>query len=748
MRLLSGLLLLLCFEPALATGATLASEEALRRRAADPFGRNGRQIPLVEGSFVVDGRLDESFWQEALVWRLLYEIEVGENAQAPVETYVLLTVSQDALRAAFVSLDPEPSRIRGTFADRGRWDPGTDDAVGLFLDSFGDARNAYYVIVNARGIQLDGLRLDRGGQGLNDDDSVNFLWSSAAHVGENGYTVEIELPFRYLRLEAAAGGQVQWGVMPVRYYPREFQYEMTAFPWDYNRNCFLCQVPAVSFPAPDASFRPLQTIPYVSGLAERVGDATSRGASGGVDVKYQHQAWALDATVFPDFSQVETDAFQMTTNIRFLPRLPERRPFFMERADLFRFPISSVVYTRTMLDPTAGLRWTGKQGPHNWAILTLRDRATWLLRPGLERSSVEVLEDAPSQNTLFRYRYDRSSDTVMGVFVTDREYDGGFNRFLSLDGQFALGSRHTFVVQALGSSTHYPEPVAAQFGTEGGAFGGYGYLVRLARSGRNFSYQVETRDFSPGLVTGLGFQQRVGTRQINTSPSYTFWPASPVLRNVSTWVTFNGEWDRATWDPLNVQARSGVTLIGAAQTRVSAWVQREHERLAGAPFDLNEASVLVSTTPVGWYQVGGSFNRGHAVDVRLVERMQQSRLRLDQTFFLFDRRLRLTQSTDRLRLFHAVPAQAATLHRLDAELQITRSLAVRTIGQHLDFRWQEPRYGAGVPERRRGFENQTVLRYRLNYASAFFLGFYTNRFLIDEARDTGWNVFTKFSLLL
>ena len=48
----------------------------------------------------------------------------------------------------------------------------------------------------------------------------------------------------------------------------------------------------------------------------------------------------------------------------------------------------------------------------------------------------------------------------MGVFVTDREYAGGFNRFLSLDGQFALGSRHTIVAQVLGSTTQYPHEVA------------------------------------------------------------------------------------------------------------------------------------------------------------------------------------------------------------------------------------------------------------------------------------------------
>jgi hypothetical protein len=742
------LLLLLFFLPGTLAFAAFPDADELRRRATPPAAREGSHIPLVEGGLELDGVLDEPFWQEALVWRLAYETAGGANRPAPVETYVLMAATRQALRVGFVNLDPNPRQIRATFADRDRWDWTADDAVGLYVDTFGDERNAYYLMVNARGVQFDAMRLDRGGQGLHDDASFDLLWHSASRIGELGYVVEIEVPFRYLRLGADGRDTTSWNLMPFRVYPRDFRYQMTAFPWDFNRNCFLCQLPTVSLATPDTSFRPLQAIPYVSGIAERTGTLRDHQAGAGVDMKYQAAAWALDATFLPDFSQVETDAFLLTTNIRFLPRLPERRPFFMERADLFRFPLSQIIYTRTMLDPTVGVRGTGKQGPHNWAALTLRDRATWLLFPGLERSAVEVLDQLPSQNSLFRYRYDRSADAVMGVFVSDREYEGGFNRLLSLDGQFALGSRHTFVAQFVGSRTEYPADVAARFGAREGTFGGTGYILRLARPGRNFAYQVETRDYGDGLVTGLGFLQRVGVRQFNASPSYTFWPASPTVRSVTTFLNFNSEWDRSTLDPLNVSTQAGLTLSGARQTGMAAHVQREHERLLGVPFDLNQVVVAVGSTPWPAYQIEASMVRGHAIDVRLIERMQEARLQLAQTFFLWDRRLRLMHQVDRFRLFQAHPAQSAQIQRVQAELQLTPGLSLRTVAQRLDFRWRDPRYPAFVPDRQRQFANQTVLRYRLNYASAFYFGWYTNQTRIDDGRDTGWNVFTKFSFLL
>jgi hypothetical protein len=722
--------------------------EMLRAKAGVPHADGPAEIPLVDGDVRIDGRLDEEFWAEALVWRMPYEIGAGQNREAPLETYVLMATDSRHLLVAFVNLDPDPGSIRGTYADRDRWNRNIDDAVGLYIDTFGDRRNAYYLMVNARGVQFDAMRLDRGGQGTHDDDSFDFLWASSSEIGSQGYVVEIALPFQYLRIGNPENGRVDWGLMPFRLAPRGFRHKMTPFPWDFSRNCFLCQIPSVVLPDPDTAFRPLQFVPYVSGIRESVAGREESSLSAGVDLKYQKPVWVLDATLFPDFSQVETDAFLMTTNVRFLPRLPERRPFFMERADLFRFPISQIIYTRTLLDPTAGVRWTGKQGPHNWAALNLHDRSTWLLFPGKETSRVEVLEDSPSWNTIGRYRYDHSEKAVMGVFLTDRQYDGGFNRFFSADGQFAVGDQHTFVAHFIASSNRYPREAAQAAGASEDLVHDMGYLLRFNRSGRAWSYSMETRDYGENLVSGMGFLQQVGVRRVAGGTSYDLWPEGDLVRNVRFYGDFSGIWDRSNLETLSRATRMGVQVSGTRQTFADVYAQVDRESFAGTPFDLNEAGIIFSTSPFSWLRTQGGVSRGQAIDFRLVERMSEFQGGLDNTFFLFDRRLQLSHTLDRLHLFHAVDAQKAWIQRVRADLQLTTRLSVRNISQWRDFRWLEPRYGDAVPGRRETFENQTLLRYRIDYATAIYFGFYNQRELTDSLSRDSWNVFGKVSLLL
>jgi hypothetical protein len=117
--------------------------EDIRSRLTKPDAYEPTHIPLVSGDVRIDGVLDEAFWQQAVVWSLPFEIRAGQNREAPMDTYVLLASTPENLLVAFVNLDPDPHQIRGTFADRDRWNVGADDAVGLFIDTHGDQRNAY-----------------------------------------------------------------------------------------------------------------------------------------------------------------------------------------------------------------------------------------------------------------------------------------------------------------------------------------------------------------------------------------------------------------------------------------------------------------------------------------------------------------------------------------------------------------------------------------------------------------------------
>lgn len=720
------------------------------------------RIPRIEQDISLSGELDDPMWEQAVVWELPYEIDGGENRDAPMETYVLMASSGSSFYVAFVSMDREYQAIRSTLTDRDQWSRSNDDAVGLYIDTHGDARNAYYLMANAHGVQRDALRLDRGGQGTFDDDSFAFIWHTDSRIYSDGYIVEIELPFDQLRTGDAEEGVAEWGIMPFRVAPRDFSYEMTPFAWDFDRNCYLCQFPMVQVDNPDESFSPMQFVPYVSGIYDHPRKEEGSGVPGageqgltpsaGLDFKYQTSNWVFDATVLPDFSQVEADEFQMDTNVRFDPTLEERRPFFMERTDLLRFPISGSIYTRSLLDPSSGLRWTGKSGPHNWMALGLHDQSSQFIFPGQQQSGFEVMENVDSWNSLFRYRNDISEDAVMGLFMTNRQYDDGYNHLISGDAQYSVTPQHTLVFHGLGSWNRYPSAVADVAGQYGHSAGeetmDYGYLVRLARSGRNLSYRVEKRDYGHDLITGMGDLQRVGIRRLGASPSYTIYPDAGWLRDVTISNRFRGILDRDDWSPLTLSNSLSVRFSAINRTNLSVSYDWSQETFRGDTFNLPSGSFWIWTDIFPWYRVNVSLSRGQDLDFRLVERMESFSAGTQHSLYMWDRRLQLDYELDYFRLFHDITAQEAVNQRLSSELQLTRRLAIRNIAQYRDFSWMEPRYDEALDSDLQTFENQLLLRYRIDHASAFYIGGFGEWENRDGAVDSSWQLFAKFSYML
>ncbi len=708
-------------------------------------------IPETGSLATIDGNLDEDFWSKALVWKMPYENNFGVNQEAPTETYVLMISAEENFLVAFVCLDQDPSQIRGTLTDRDHWNISQDDGVGLYIDTFGDMRSCYSLMVNARGVQYDAMRLDRGGQGTYNDSSFNFRWYSAANITDSGYIVEIAIPYRYLRLTGEENDPIRWNIMPFRNYPRDFVYQMIPFPWDFNRNCYLCQFPQVTITNPHRSFRPLQFVPYSTGLYENNDGQIQSDFSAGIDIKYQHPEWVVDATILPDFSQIETDSFVMTSNIRFLPRLSEQRPFFTERTDLFRFPISSTIYTRTILDPTSGLRWTGKRGSHNWAVLGLHDRATWLLFPERDSSSQRVI-DMPSLNTLMRYRYDMSSNAVMGVFISDREFDGGHNRVISSDVQYAVGSRHTLVAQYIGTTTQYPVKHADEYNFPEGfprdEVSGSGYLLRLRRTGRTWGYNIETRDFDDNFITGTGLQQQVGIRTAAASTSYDFWTEDQFIKRYSAFTEFNGTWDRSSHEPLNLQIGAGFDVTAPRQTFAGISFQYEEERYLEKNFALHEIGLNFSSIPLPWYQINSNLSFGESIDYTLGQKMDRGSGNITNSAIVFDRRLQLSHTMNYYRLSHQITAQDAWIHRARIGFQVTPRFSVKNILQVRYFKWKDPAYSGLTPDSLKTLENQTVMMYRYNYATAIYFGVYKKNESRNSIRDTMWQTFMKVSYLL
>src|SRR5215510_1075260 len=159
----------------------------------------------------IDGRLDEDVWKEATVLKDFYQFQPGDNIAPSKPTEVLLGYDAKHLYIGFRASD-EQGKVRATVAKRDQiWD---DDNVGILLDTFNDRRRAYEFFFNPLGVQADGIFTEGNG----DNFSIDIVMESKGVVTDEGYTIEVAIPFKSLRYEAGKGKL--WGAHFFRYIKR------------------------------------------------------------------------------------------------------------------------------------------------------------------------------------------------------------------------------------------------------------------------------------------------------------------------------------------------------------------------------------------------------------------------------------------------------------------------------------------------------------------------------------------------
>ena len=263
----------------------------------------------------------------------------SDGAPVSQRTVVYLGYDDKNLYAIFVCFDTEPEKIRARLARRE--DIIDDDSVEIMLDTFHDHRRAYSFLSNPLGVQADALWTEGQEQGF--DFSFDTVWDSAAQRTPQGYVAWMAIPFRSLRFSSA--DPQTWGIILNRGIPRNN--EDTFWP-EYTTRIQgrLNQEGALNGLEHISPGRNLQLIPY--GIFESFRDLdlrdpnhptySRRTAQGrmGLDAKYVLQdKFVFDATVNPDFSQVESDEPQVTASQRFEVFFPEKRPFFLEALTTF-----------------------------------------------------------------------------------------------------------------------------------------------------------------------------------------------------------------------------------------------------------------------------------------------------------------------------------------------------------------------------------------------------------------------------
>ena len=369
--------------------------------------------------------------------------------------------------------------------------------------------------------QMDGIECPD----WNDWDAI---WESEGRIVEDGYIVEMAIPFSSMRFQSGDGDQV-WGFAIVRKMPRSVEHQIVNIQFDRNNNCTFCQLDKLIGFAGVSRGRNVEVAPTLSmgGSQERADETAGPFESrfGNVEPGLTAQ-WGvtpnmtLSATLNPDFSQVESDVMQMDINTRFTLYYPEKRPFFLEGSD-FLDPGSSLVHTRNLARPEWGVKLTGKEGRNTVGFFTVRDRSTSLIFPDTEGSDDTVLS-MQSQGTVFRYRRDIGDASSLGMFATDREGDLYSNRVTGLDGRLRLSEKDKIDLLAVASQTAYPGSVANEFDQRNSSFGGSVYNMRYSHNTSSYYYYGNYIVADPDFRDDMGFVTQVGYRYSEVGGGYTW----------------------------------------------------------------------------------------------------------------------------------------------------------------------------------------------------------------------------------
>lgn len=449
------------------------------------------EVPRYEDEVRIDGVMDEDVWSRAALLEDFSQYEPADGRPAEERTVVRVWYAPDAIYFGIHAHDSQPSTIRAKRANRDDLDG--DDRVTIFLDTFRDRRRAFFFAVNAFGVQQDGVRTEGSASagrtfGGNTDTSPDFLYQSQGRLTEDGYVVEVRIPFKSLRYPSAEN--MAWGINIERVTQR------TGFvdTWPDVRRA------SASFLAQGGTLTGLHDLQRgivfeaqptltVNTPGVRTDGGFERGdpePEVGATARIGFTNISVDATVNPDFSQVEADAGQVTVNERFALFVTEKRPFFLEGIELFSTP-NQLVYTRRIVNPSVGGKVTGKVGPISVAHMTALDEDI----------------DAEGRHALFnvtRLRRDIGQSSLVGATFTDRSVldSAAFNRVAAIDTRIVFGRMYYFESQVGGSWTrHQDETVAAPI-----------WKLEVDRTGRAFGFNYSVSGTGDDFESHAGFVNR------------------------------------------------------------------------------------------------------------------------------------------------------------------------------------------------------------------------------------------------
>ena len=567
-------------------------------------------------SIPLDATVRHSAWQRAQEYRGFVEREPVNGAAPAFETGVRVLFDQRAIHVAIRALDPRAEDIRAPLVRHDYVDR-TQDSVTLYIDAVGRRKAAQFFRVNAAGSTADGVYTSDDD---NEDFSPDFDFDAVVLRDALGYTAVFRIPFAALRYNLNDEGQ--WRILVSRNVPREDTHVLVSTAVPMEAPSFISTMQPMTGLARPADDRFLQLRPSLTMRTitdDGPGTVPSRDRSNALALELKWRALpelVIDATINPDFSQVELDVAQLARNTRFALYYPEKRPFFLESSDLLRTP-TDALYTRTVTRPNWGLRGSLRGSLVSGTAFGGYDAGGGeVLLPGTY--GTDTARQPASSVAAVRLRADTSA-LVIGATVAARRYEQGRGENTVLGPDFTWQANDSLRLrgQWLGSySTAVPD-VTGQIVAANAQTGSRVHLSSLLRT-REFESTLTVEDTTARFRNDSGFVFQSGVTRVAASGA-RIWRNLGVVHEFNASLTAESVRDRAAHQTVSSQVTPGlyaawggnseatVEYRGASRVRVdaaSALLQERYWHLA------------YSTTPAVWAPMAGlTVDAGRLADV-------------------------------------------------------------------------------------------------------------------------------------
>ena len=598
----------------LGIGASAGRAAAQDPKTPPPFNPDHGAAPdavaaRLDGTVVIDGRLDEAAWMAADAVTDFWQFEPDEGTYVSEPTEVRFLYDDDAVYVGAWLWDNDgvmPTRL-------GRRDVAMADTelFAVHFDSYHDHRTSYRFAINPSGARRD--QAASGGASLaGGDGSWNPVWEVKTTKTDKGWFVEMRIPFSQLRFrqdeEQVWGLQLERKLRPVQENTL-WAYTPRSQAQGQGRFGHLRGIRGIK------AGRKLEVMPYVGGRAEFVAAPRNAAANfdnpfrsgsdyfttGGLDLKYKMTSnLTVDATVNPDFGQVEVDPAVINLTA-FETRFAERRPFFVEGAEIFDFGSpggAQVMYSRRIGRPPRGSvpggavysvtpgattilgagKLSGKTAS-GWSMsvldaVTASEKATWLGADRMERET----EIEPRTNYFAgRARREmRNGQTTLGFLATavNRELDGSplegsvhrqaysggvdlshefldrtWDLDLILSPSWVGGTTAALTATQRSSARYFHRPDAGDYidlDTTRTSLSGYAFRASLNKQAGFLRWETVAQGVSPGYeVNDLGFQNNADRVAVETTVGYEQPARGAFFRNWNLYGTSEAAWNYA-----------------------------------------------------------------------------------------------------------------------------------------------------------------------------------------------------------